>query len=271
MHIFSRQPGGTAKSVKAVQPEGAGHRHRSSTAAERARRFSRVPADDAKITFENMLHSVRSLPARSVDKESVARMIGGIYSWLSADKNGQIELPVPAGSNEERRMWPHGATVDSRRKLSIGNDDKQTTHLSDLDEEVGSVVASSVVSSTPGEDRRQLKKGRVMSPADAAAVESNSHSTTREQLLGGAHVQRAHSRPPPRQLPNRPAGRFSLLPEMTHAPPVRVAESPEPSAAKRAPSGGGVKSVRVGTVGRAVPIQGDENRVVFADDSSEDD
>jgi len=124
-----------------------------------------VSPENLRITFENLLSSVSSVPGDGLDRGSVEAMVRSIYNWVAFDPGAQIDLPVERGKGGSPKMWPHGAVVDSRKKKPVVPDSDGPMKLRDLDEETASTVATSVVSSSAAADQGPAPKGSVVTEA----------------------------------------------------------------------------------------------------------
>lgn len=120
-----------------------------------------ISSKDMRITFENVIHSASMYSSGTVDKGSVVACLESLYNWMVFDPDMQLSLPVAPGSALVK-MWPHGATINTRRKSASCIDKTSSRKLKDIDEEAIVGIASSVVSSTFDEESVLKPKGRVM-------------------------------------------------------------------------------------------------------------
>jgi len=179
----------------------------SKTVEERKERSRRkiVSPKDLRITFENVMHSVSMYPSDVVEKDSVVRCIESMYNWMVFDSDMQLDLPIVPSSPVAVKMWPHGATIDTRRKTEADVNEKSSRKLRQLDEEAIFSIANSVVSSTFEEERPARSKGEVVI------------DMPRGEIKG----QRAHAHPNSSSLVDRTAGRFTRVsPDMLQPAPV---------------------------------------------------
>lgn len=234
-----------------------------------------VSSKNLQLTFENIVTHISKQQGDAVDKDSVVKMLKSIYDWMVFDPNMQLDLPTEFGSNSSAKMWPHGATVDTRRKPDGEREKDSSRKLKDVDEGDVVQIASSVVSSTLDEERSVKSKGEVM------------YATPRGQVYG-ANTSRAASVPysqhqsytsgpmfgePPQTLAPQPR-HTRMVPEGFHPssavpraaqrysvfggapPPERVNETPEILHAEPYPKKKG-KKPKVGTTTR--PQYGDDD------------
>jgi len=121
-------------------------------AQERRKRTRTVSSTNLKVTFENLVAAIKATSGDSVDKVSVANMLNSIYYWIVFDASSQIDLPTVPGSGSTSKMWPHGATVDTRRGSVSSRAEGSSRRLEDLDISIARSVSKSVVSSTVDDD-----------------------------------------------------------------------------------------------------------------------
>lgn len=198
----SRKEGGSAK-----QEEGGSRRRR-------------VRTNNMKITFENILASVSAIPSDTLTKDSVAEMVKSVYTWMVFDPDAQISLPTGSGTSHVQKMWPHGAVVDSRRSGPYRPQDGDRRALEDLEEDMASTVATSVISSTVEQEKLIGHIGNItLDPADAQLQYQS------QQFVGNREssnmVPRPENFPPPSvHYDNDPTG-YASAPRVHQPAPVR--------------------------------------------------
>lgn len=164
-----------------------------------------VSSSDLRITFENVMHSVSMYQGDVVSKDSVVKCVESIYNWIVFDPDIQLDLPTVPGSHPVLKMWPHGATIDTRKKTEGNSAEKSSRRLRQLDEEAIFSIANSVISSTFEEERPVKPRGEVVSDAPK----------------GEARGQQLHTRLGSSSLADRTGGRFArVVPEALQPAPV---------------------------------------------------
>lgn len=250
------------------------------TEAKRRHRHTRVSRENMTTTFENMVSTINHCGSENVDRDSVVRMLGSIHKWLTSEPNMQLDVPVPAGSKATKKMWPHGAVVDTRIPSKGGGDGSGLHGLRELDHETASNVASSVVSSNHDDVAPHRPKGNVLYDIEEDQAPSQAPKVQRVanigQQIGTQPVAETVPSPqqppalgrrgvPVREMPSsysaqRTSERFSLIGQV--APPTRATVTPE--IASPIPRRKKVVRTRVGAANRAVQdTEGTE--VVFED------
>lgn len=244
----------------------------------------RVRTDDMKVTFENIISYLGSMKTSELDKDSVTDLVKDVYTWMVFDPNGQISMPVAPGEKKACKMWAHGAVVDSRRSGPFSPENGDPRMLEELNADVASTVATSVVSSTIEEEKLVGHMGNI-------TFDTPHHPQSQQlapfvyQHRESNHVRRPDNFPPSireedgediheymhKPVPVRSAStaanhipRYSIL---GGAPaPVNVPDSPDASKVKRPTNKAQKPRARVGAVPRRNNTEGGGIPVTFADD-----
>jgi hypothetical protein len=151
---------------------------------ERHGKRKAVSSTDLRVTFENVISSVSGYPDTALDKDSVTKCLKSIYDWMVFDSNMQLDLPVPLGVGTSK-MWPHGATVDTRRGPDVTAVEKSSRKLKEVDDRTMVHVANSVVSSNVDEQRSVKSRGEVITMAPRGSIrEQQPRSYTQPSSVG---------------------------------------------------------------------------------------
>jgi hypothetical protein len=121
----------------------------------------KVRLEDLQATFENLVSVISAGEEASFSKETVKEMVESIYEWMVFDSNAQIVIPSTPEATTTRKMWPHGSRIDTRKKKDPSSMEPSSRRLKSVDKDCAQTVASSVVSSTRGEEGTEMKTGSV--------------------------------------------------------------------------------------------------------------
>lgn len=241
-----------------------------------------ITSDELKTTFENLKTVISSDEEAYFEKESVVGMLESIYWWMVSDKNLQITVPSAPGSRNVRKMWPHGSTIDTRKREDLHRRKSDPRYLKELTDDEASTVASSVVSSAPDDECSVPRHNRVVYQSmhsQNSAYGHGAYGASEPQPLFsdvqpqsyGYQTQYQYQPTPQRShqisaafrpQPAKPTARYSMVAGGVEAP-VPVPETPLSSHAQVQP-----KSMRKTRVGAAKRREGGENNgdeVIFAD------
>jgi len=249
----------------------------------------RTKPKDLQATFENVVSVMQLEQGDSFTKSSVIDMVKSIYNWMVFDPDMQIVLPVTSNSSARRRMWPHGSKIDTRKRKDSSIIDNDPRRLRDVEDDCTSVVASSVISSSPDETTTVMPVGSILDPRAMYRVSSVMESpqmyhqsmypqplnyqqpASYQQHQAGQYYQPNVIEVSPQatyvsaQQQERPAAgkiRYSMTGVVQ--PPERVQETPQPQVVQAAVKKR-VKRTRVGVTARDAASVDDGVDVVWED------
>lgn len=237
-----------------------------------------VSPEHLQATFENVICYIREMGDTSLAASTVLEMLETMYEWMVFDENTQITMPSEPGSTTVQKMWPQGSRIDTRRKKDRSTTQSSARSLKRVDSEYASTVASSVISSSLGDDGMRIRKGSIVYSDRGHVTRSDSgfqHEYPRPAQLRQESHQYEYTPPSPMyQHPQvtqpfvpapvaiRGGPRYSLVGATVEAP-QRVQETPqmEPSRPVRRK----VKAPKVGASSRPVANDDEGTDVQFAD------
>nr|POF11847.1 hypothetical protein CFP56_78077 [Quercus suber] len=256
----------------------------SSVENSRSKRIQ-VTSENLQSSFENLVCVLSKCDGDEFDKQSVIEMVRSIYDWMVFDPSLQLHLPSAPGSSTVKKMWPHGSTIDTRKRHDRRGSELSPRRLKDLDQDDASAVSGSVVSSTADEDKPPALNGRIRFEPPSVSMDQRvaSHQYSAQQHHSQDRHMQPHTQPqlPAYQYPPYSAqAAMRIVPEgfSPHAgsmprysivgsrapPPERVEETPEMARAQ-VHAKKTAKKPKVGTVRRGVQNEDEAEPTLLED------